>query len=347
MTSSPIHTARTGDAKAARRMSPMLWRILAFALLLALIAAVFQSLTPAYLSSGNLHALLRHMAVQGLAALGLTFVIVVRQFDLSFPGVASLGAMTLGFLIAGGHGVGVAVAGAVAVGLVCGLVNGFAVAHLRLPDIVATIAMGGLAVGLAYFYSNGSSISKNFFMSGILDLNDARYFGLDAPVAILALAAAAAALVLHGSRFGRAFYATGENRTSAIFSGIRVKLYVLSAFALCGGLACLAITLLVASSGAANVSAGNQLLMPAYAAVYLGAALFGAPSVPATIAGTLLMSAMLNGFTLMAVPYFYSDAIVSTVLIAAIAAFDPKVGAALRRLRAQRTASAPLREARS
>ena len=170
-------------------------------------------------------------------------------------------------------------------------------------------------------------------------------------MAILALTAAIAALVLHGSRFGRAFYATGENRISAVYSGIRVKAYVLAAFAICGALSCLAITLLVASSGAANVTAGSQLLMPAYAAVYLGAALFGAASVPATIAGTLLMSAMLNGFTLMAVPYFYSDAIVSTVLIVAIAAFDPKVGAALKRLRPARPAkplpSPSLREVRS
>ncbi|MCX5580765.1 ABC transporter permease [Kaistia terrae] len=331
--------------------NPIYLRILAFVVLLAVVAAIFQSLTPAYLSSNNIHALLRHMAVQGLAALGLTFVIVVRQFDLSFPGVASLGAMTLGWLIASNFGVGAGIAGAVAVGLACGLVNGIAVSYLRLPDIVATIATGGLAIGLSYFYSNGTSISKNFFKSGILDLNDAKYFGLDAPVAILALTAAIAALILHGSRFGRAFYATGENRVSAVYSGIRVKAYVLAAFAICGALSCLAITLLVASSGAANVTAGSQLLMPAYAAVYLGAALFGAASVPATIAGTLLMSAMLNGFTLMAVPYFYSDAIVSTVLIVAIAAFDPKVSAALKRLRPARSpkalASTSLREVRS
>lgn len=328
-----------------KRTHPLVPRVLAFLALLALVAAVFQMLTPAYLSPENIHALLRHMAVQGLAALGLTFVIVVRQFDLSFPGVASLGAMTLGWLIAGRYGVGIGVLGALAVGLACGLVNGVAVAWMRLPDIVATIATGGLAVGLSYFYSNGTSISKNFFMSGILDLNDAKYLGIDAPVAILLAAALLAGIVLHFSRFGRAFYATGENRISAVFSGIRVRLYVCAAFAICGALSCLAITLLVASSGAANVTAGNQLLMPAYAAVYLGAALFGAASVPATVAGTLLMSAMLNGFTLLAVPYFYSDAIVSIVLISAIALFDPRIAEAFRRFRD--SGKPALREARS
>ncbi len=328
-----------------RRRNPLVLRILAFLVLLGIIAAVFASLSPAYLTPGNLQGLFRHMAVQGLAALGLTFVIVVRQFDLSFPGVASLGAKTLGWLIAGRYGLTIGVGGALAIGLLFGLINGFAIAQLRLPDIVTTIATGGAAIGLSYFYSNGTSISKNFFSSGILELNDAKYLGMDAPVAILIVAALVCAAILHASRFGRAFYATGENRTSAVFSGIRVKAYVLAAFALSGMFACLAITLLVASSGAANVTAGAQLLMPAYAAVYLGAALFGAPSVPATVAGTLLMSAMLNGFTLLAVPYYYSDAIVSIVLISAIALFDPKIAEAARRLR--RAGKPALREATS
>ncbi|MDP9836996.1 ribose/xylose/arabinose/galactoside ABC-type transport system permease subunit [Neorhizobium huautlense] len=320
------------------KLPPVVLRLAAFVGLLAVIAAVFQFFAPAYLSNGNLHALLRHMSVNGLAAIGLTFVIVVRQFDLSFPGVASLGAMTLGFLLATGYSLSASIAGGVAIGLLAGIINGTAIAYLRLPDIVTTIATGGVAIGLSYFYSNGTSISENFFMSGILDLNDAKILTFDMPVVILACAAVAAGLILHASRFGRSFYATGENRVSAHFSGIRVKAYVLAAFGLCGAMACLAITLLVASSGAANVSAGSQLLMPAFAAVYLGAALFGAPSIPATLAGTLLMSAMLNGFTLLAIPYYYSDAIVSTVLIGAIAIFDPKLTATLGNLLRGRTA---------
>lgn len=316
--------------KDALNGAPLLVRGLAFVILLAAVAGVFTYFIPAYATSGNLHALLRHMSVQGLAALGLTFVIVVRHFDLSFPGVASLGAMTLGWLIASGYSLALAIGGGVAVGLLVGVLNGVAVSRWRLPDIVTTIATGGVAIGLSYFYSNGTSISENFFMSGILDLNDSRLLGLDMPVFILFAAALLASLVLHASRFGRAFYATGENPLSAHFSGVRTQHYLLAAFALCGAFACLAIVLLVASSGAANVSAGNQLLMPAFAAVYLGAALFGRPSVPATLAGTLLMSAMLNGFTLLAIPYFYSDAIVSAVLIGAIAIFDPTVTARLR-----------------
>lgn len=309
----------------------LLWRLLAFAALVALIVALFAAQNAAYVSGGNIRALMRHMSVQGLAALGLTFVIVVRHFDLSFPGQASLAAMTLGWLIAIGQPLPVAIAGGIAIGVVFGLVNGIAVAKFKLPDIVTTIATGGLALGFSYFYSNGTSISQNFFMSGILDLNDRKIAGLDMPFAILLAAAAVSALVLHASRFGNGFYAAGQNPVSAWFAGVPVTALVIAAFAICGALACLSVTLLVASSGAANVSVGGQLLMPAFAAVYLGAALFGRPSVGATLAGTLLMSMMLNGFTLLAIPYYYADAIVSTVLISAIALFDPRLSGMVRR----------------
>ncbi|WP_283178860.1 ABC transporter permease [Gemmobacter sp. 24YEA27] len=318
----------------------LLWRLGAFAAMSALITVLFAMQNSAYVSEGNIRALMRHMSVQGLAALGLTFVIVVRHFDLSFPGVASLGAMTLGWLIAIGMPLSVAVAGGLAMGFVFGLVNGIAVARLGLPDIVTTIATGGLAIGFSYFYSNGTSISQNFFMSGLLDLNDRKIIGLDMPFAILIGTALIACVLLHASRFGAGFYATGQNRLSARFAGVPTTALIILAFALCGTLACLSITLLVASSGAANVTAGNQLLMPAFAAVYLGAALFGRPSVGATLSGTLLMSMMLNGFTLLAIPYYYSDAIVSTVLITAIAIFDPRISGALRDLFPARRKSA-------
>lgn len=307
-------------------------RLAAFLGLLALVAILFGSLSPQYLTRTNISAILRHMSAEGLAGLGLTFVIVVRRFDLSFPGIASLGAMTTGWLIAQDHGLLVSIIGGIAVGAVCGLLNGVAISLVRLPDIVTTIAMGSVTYGLSYIYSNGATISDNFMESGILDINDRKILGLDAPIFFMIVLYALAWVVLHRSRFGRAFYATGENPRSAIFSGIRVRLYVMGAFILTAMLSVWAGILHCAEAGQADPSAGDGFLTPAFASVYLGAALFGTASVPATFAGTLLISAMLNGFTLLSVPYYYSDAIISVVLIAAIAIFDPRFIQALRRL---------------
>jgi ribose transport system permease protein len=87
----------------------------------------------------------------------------------------------------------------------------------------------------------------------------------------------------------------------------------------------------VASLGQAMETAGNNVLLPAYTSVYLGAALFNVASVPATFAGGLIMALLLNGFTLLGIPYYYSDTMVSVVLIFSVAIFDPRVFARIRR----------------
>jgi ribose transport system permease protein len=308
----------------------LVWRLLTFAVILLVIGGIFQLLAPVFLTSDNLHALFRHMAVQGIVAIGLTFVIVVRQFDLSLPGVASLGAMTLGFALSQDGNLLIAVAACAAVGLAVGLVNGIVVGGFRLPDVVATIAIGSIAYGLAFVYNGGSSYSDNFFTSGILDLNDGHVLGIDAPVVILVAIALVATLVLHLTRYGEGFYAAGENPRSAALSGIPVRAQLICAFSICGAMTSIAMLLDVSSAGAAYISTGSQVLMPAYTAVYVGAALFGTASIPATLAGVLMTATMLNGFTALTMPYYYSDLIVSAVLITAITVFDPRFVASLR-----------------
>ena len=298
-------------------------RVLAFVALLAIVAVVFGSLSSQFLSRNNISAIFRHMSADGLAGLGLTFVIIVRRFDLSFPGVASLGAMTAGWLIAGGTSLLPAIAGGILFSMLFGIVNGVAIAMFRLPDIVTMIAIGSATYGLSYIYSNGATISDNFMDSGILDINDRQ---------ILHLAALIATVIMHRSRFGRSFYATGENPRSAAFSGVNVRAYVMAAFVVTSALSVWAGILHCAEAGQADPSAGDGFLTPAFASVYLGAALFGTASVPATFAGTLLISAMLNGFTLLSVPYYYADAIVAVVLIVAIGVFDPRIVPAIRRI---------------
>lgn len=318
---------------------PILWRLLTFAVLVIAIAAIFRSMAPNYLSSDNLHALFRHMSEQGIVAVGLTFAIVVRRFDLSLPGVASFGAMTLGFALAQGGNLMFPVLACVTAGLLFGLLNGLIVGVAKVPDVVATIATGSIAYGLSYIYNGGASFSDNFFSSGILDINDNRILTIDEPVVVLTVVAAVASFVLNATRYGAAFYATGENPISAALSGIPVRAYLVAAFSICSGLACLAMVLHVAATGAAYVSSGNRILLPAYTGVFLGAALFQTASVPATIAGILVIAMMLNGFAALNMPYYYSDAIVCSVLIVAVIMFSPALLASFLRLASLRASA--------
>lgn len=300
-------------------------RVLAFLGLVTLMVTLFTLAEPRFLSQANFSAMTRHMAANGLAALGLTFVVIVRRFDLSFAGVACFAAMTIGFAIAGGLPLWAAIGSGILVGVVAGAINGIAISHFGLPDIVTTIATGSIAAGMAFLYSGGRTIFQNFFTSGIIDLNDARVLGFSVSFVFLIAIYVCAWVLMHRTRYGAAFYATGENPVSAFYSGIPTRTYTALAFVACAVGAVLAVVLILAESGTADTNEGANVLMPAYAAVFLGAALMGGTSVLATLAGTFLITMLLDGFALAGMPYYYSDGIVSAILLGGVLLFDPRV----------------------
>jgi simple sugar transport system permease protein/ribose transport system permease protein len=311
---------------------PLALRIVAFVVLLGLIGAFFSLTAPDFTSTRNLMMILHNMSRDGVTALGLTFVIVVRKADLSFPGVTALSSMVCGWLIAADQPVLVSIAGAIAVAAVCGAVSGGAVAFGKLPDMIVTIAVSSITYGLGFLPSMGATIFDNFMSSGFDDIGDSRILGVNEPVFIMFTLYAVGWWILHRTRYGRGFYATGENPVSARFAGIRVRAYVMASFVLCAVGVAWAGILHIAEAGAADVTVGGTSLLPAYASVFLGAALFAEASVPATLAGTLLIATLLNGFSLMNMPLYAMQAISGIVLVLAITAFSPSVGAAVRGL---------------
>lgn len=318
----------------ARRLSQQAVSIGTFLVLAAAVAGIFGYLSEGFLTLHNLKTMLRHVSVTALSALGLTFVIIVGHYSMSFPWIGSLGGMTMGFLIAREFGVATAVAGGLLAGMAWGLLNGLAIGRFKMPDVITTIGTGSIAWGLAYLYSGGALIYDNFLMSGIMQLNDAEWLRVPFPVVMTGALYLAAYVVMHRSVHGRRFYATGDNYVAAVYSGVRVNAYIAVAFVLCAGLGSLATILTNAAQGVGNVKAGIALLMPTYSAVYLGIVVFRRPTIVGTLVGALFISMMLNGFTLLGVPFYTSDLVISLVLITALTLANENVMRALGRGRA-------------
>ncbi len=292
--------------------------IVIFFILFGLIIVVFSLMHEHFFSVRNISTLLKHASISAIFALGVTFVVVVGHFDLSFPMVCALAGMTNSFLIAKDIHVVLSVAAGLAVGVFFGLLNGLAIGKLKMPDIVTTVGIGAIAWGFAYMYSGGAYIYGNVLTSGILELNDAVWFGIPLPAILMGVFYLLGYLILHRSRFGRCFYSTGDNRVAAIFSGVNVKLYILTAFIICAALASFGAIMSNASQGQGNVRVGLVFLLNAYATVFLGSAVFKKPTIYGTFFAALFIATMLNGFTLMAVSYFYMDFIIGMVLITAL-----------------------------
>ena len=293
--------------------------VVVFVALLLVTAAIFAVLRhDTFLPVRNVKLLFKHMTTTALVGLGLTFVIVVGFADMSFHFVSCLASMTMAYMISQGvHPAGAVLIGCGA-GLVCGAINGVMVGRFKLPDMVATIGLGTIAWAAAHFYSHGSQIYENFTASGAPLLSDGRVLGLPVPVIILIIAYVAAYVVLHRSRFGRSFYATGGNPTAARFSGVRVQWCIIAAFMICGAMASLTNMIQDAGQRAGNIKGGLVLLMPAYASVFVGVSVMRKPTVIGTFLGALLIELMKNGFMLLTVRSYVITLITGIVLIAAI-----------------------------
>lgn len=292
--------------------------MVAFLLLLVFIIMAFSFLHGQFLTGRNITTLLKHGSVSAMFALGATFVVVVGYFDISFPMVSSLAGMTTSYLIAQDIHVIPSIFAGLGVGILFGFLNGVAVGIMKLPDIVTTIGTGAVSWGLAWIYSGGAYIWENVLTSGILELNDAVFFWVPFPVILMVSLYFISFLLLHRSRHGRGFYATGDNRVVAIFSGVKTKYYIVTAFAICAATSSLGAIMSNASQGSGSVRVGLVFLLPAYASTFLGSAVFRKPTIYGTFLAALFLATLLNGFTLMAVPYYYSDFIIGIVLILAL-----------------------------
>ena len=292
--------------------------VVLFAALFALVLAVFQWLQPTFLTYANIVNMMQSVSTTVIAAVGLTFVIAIGRSDISFYMSSCFCGVLMAWLVSvGWHPVPAVLCGVLA-GAAWGSVSGIAVGRLKLPDIITTIAIGSIAFGLGYVFSDGAFIMQNFIESKTHYLSQYLVLGVPLPVYIMALVLLLSYYLLERSRFGRAFYAVGATEKAAYLSGVNVNRTIMAAYVICGTLAALAALIMTAKQGYGNVKIGMNLLMPCFTAVYIGISVFGKPCVVGTALGALLVTAIATGFTSINIPFFWSNLVTGFVLILAI-----------------------------
>ena len=290
--------------------------------LIALVVLVvsFSFAAPeAFASAANMFNLLQQITTLAIVAVAATFVMAIGEFDLSVGFVASLAAI-LAFAL---FGIGVSVALAFAAGLLAGAAAGFAngvlVARFEIPSFVATLAVGTILSGLSYWASGGTSLFSGV-PEGFKALGRGSLLGL--PVLSLWMLAtlAAAAIVFAKTRFGRRIHAIGANVQAARLVGLPVVRDRVVTFAIAGALSALAGLLLAARLGSAQHTMGEALLLPAYAAVFLGttASRTGTPNIGGTLLGVVIAGVIANGLTILGVEPFVQRMVTGGIIIAAV-----------------------------
>ena len=294
--------------------------ILAFVILLEIVFFSFTGQN--FLSLQNFFECIRLAAELGLLALALTPIIVSGGIDLSVASAMGLCAVCFGALLEDAHlPLAVALILTLLVSALCGAVNGFLIARLRVSALIVTLGTYSLYRGLAEAITTGA---RNYsgFPSKFLFFGQG-YFGgfLPAQTIVLVLAALFFWALLHRTVIGRALYAIGHSPDGARYAGIPVVKRLQLVYLLSGISAGIAGILYVAHLGQAKSDAGTGYELIAITAVVLGGtSIFGGSG---TIAGTLLgLSAIVilqNGLRLSAWPTELAGVCTGVLLIGTIA----------------------------
>lgn len=290
--------------------------LIAFAIFLV----AFTIANPKFLSVDNVFSVVRSSAILGVMALGVTFVVISGNLDLSVGSMMSFSTIvvldlhdTLGPLLA--------IPAMFAMTMALGALIGFLVGYLRLNSLIVTLGMLSAIHGLTLTYSGGQNMDiadKEGTWFGVFGQGSA--LGIPVPILIFALLAALLGLVLGKTPFGRKIYAVGGNGTAATFSGIRRARTVFSCYLISS--ACVAIAGLMQASrslGSQN-TVGQGLELEVLAAVILGGAslMGGSGTIFKTVIGVLILGFIQNGLLLLGLQFYVQFVVTWVIIILAV-----------------------------
>ena len=280
-----------------------------------------------FLTGRNISNVLLQTSINGILAIGMTFVILTRGIDLSVGSVVALaGIVSASFAttsstagVAGSpYPFFVALPIGVLVGASCGALVGVIVSRFNVPAFVATLGMLSAARGLTLIFAGGRpvpALTPEFRWIGTGSI-----LGIPAPVILLAVVFAVSWWLLARTRFGRYVYAVGGNPHAAKTSGINVTRIRFLVYVISGALAGLAGMVLAARTGSALPQAGIAYELDAIAAVVIGGTSLsgGVGRVTGTIIGALIIGVMNNGLDLMGMESYYQQVIKGALIVAAV-----------------------------
>ncbi|MCK5502736.1 MAG: ABC transporter permease [Tritonibacter mobilis] len=290
--------------------------LIAFAVFLV----AFTIANPKFLSVDNVFSVVRSSAILGVMALGVTFVVISGNLDLSVGSMMSFSTIvvldlhdTLGPLLA--------IPAMFAMTMALGALIGFLVGYLRLNGLIVTLGMLSAIHGLTLTYSGGQNMdiaNKEGTWFGVFGQGSA--LGIPVPILIFALLAALLGLVLGKTPFGRKIYAVGGNGTAATFSGIRRARTVFSCYLISS--ACVATAGLMQASrslGSQN-TVGQGLELEVLAAVILGGAslMGGSGTIFKTVIGVLILGFIQNGLLLLGLQFYVQFVVTWVIIILAV-----------------------------
>lgn len=287
---------------------------------LLLLMAAMSIASPHFLTANNLINLIRQIAVKGILAVGMTFILLTGGIDLGVGSVLALSGVICTSLATTEHTIPLIVALLVglAVGAACGAFNGLFVSKFSVPPFIVTLAMTTMASGAALIYSKGRPIIN---LTDAYKVIGGKSIGpIPISIIVFIVVIAIAVFVLEFTTYGRHIRAVGGNEQAAITSGINVPAIKFSAYMIMGVCASIAAILLTSRVQTGNPSAGTGYEMDAIAAAVIGGTSLsgGVGTVAGSVVGILIIGVLSNGLDLLNVSSYLQDIITGVIVLVAV-----------------------------
>lgn len=286
--------------------------------LLALLLVAFSLASPRFLNTQNLQNVALVEAVAATMAMAVLMPLVIGEFDLSVGYL--LGFLVMLEAVAAQHvPAGLVIVAGPVVGLLVGLTNGFLTVYLKFSSFIATLGVGIILSGATQGVSNGQVIFENI-PSAVTSLARRGVLGLSTAVWLTLLIGVVLFYLLEHTPLGRYLYAIGGSQRVAYLAGVRTNRMRMIAFAVAGFIVGIAANFALAQAGSANPGYGPELLLPAYAAAFLGVATFrpGYYNVVGTFVAIVVLAIGFNGLSLLGVPFWVQPIFNGGVLLIAV-----------------------------
>jgi len=305
-------------------MNKLMRQFLPFASLTLIICALSVLEPDTFLTTENFLNVLRRSSVNGIIAVGMTSIIISAGIDLSVGSMLALCGMAgaysmiaLGGAAPQGSALVVGTIVGIAAGTICGLLNGALITKLRLQPFIVTLGTMSVFRGISYVMNDG----KPYDVPSYKYLGEGVVLGIPISVLIFAIIVGIASFLLRYTRLGRYTYAIGSNREAAFHAGVNVERNLIYIYTFTGLLVGIAAMIATSRTVSAQPTAGIALELDIIAAVVIGGASLagGRGTITGTIVGTLLISFLRNGCTLLGISTNVQLIVIGAIIIAAVA----------------------------
>jgi ribose/xylose/arabinose/galactoside ABC-type transport system permease subunit len=292
---------------------------------LVLIVVILSIMVPHdFLRWSNLENIFRRSSVNLIIALGMTAIIISGGIDLSVGSMLALSGMAGAWTMLhfggdnlAGHSMWIGTFAGILTGLLCGWLNGVLLTKLKLPPFIVTLGTMSAFRGISYVMNDGQPYNvPSYTFLGTGDL-----LGVNVSDLISIVLVALASLVLRYTPLGRYTYSIGSNTEASYHAGVNVDRNLMAIYALGGLLVGIAAMIATSRTVSAQPTAGISLELDVIAAVVIGGASLsgGRGTILGTVIGTLLISFLRNGCTLLDISTNVQLIVIGIIIIAAVA----------------------------